>query len=133
MLINRRFLQIAGGMREDYFLYCEEVEWCLRALSRGLRLGFAEDACVVHHQGTSTGSSRDAGARSRLSVYLNERNRLLLTRDLFAYRLPVAMVASLIVLIVRFGRRGAWRQLGYALEGWWAGLRNERGPLDITA
>jgi N-acetylglucosaminyl-diphospho-decaprenol L-rhamnosyltransferase len=40
MMIGRRFLEATGPMREDYFLYCEEVEWCLRGLKRGMRLGF---------------------------------------------------------------------------------------------
>src|SRR3546814_1141560 len=34
MLVSRAFLQATGPMREDYFLYCEEVEWCLRARAR---------------------------------------------------------------------------------------------------
>ena len=30
-------------------------------------------------------------------------------------------------LLIRYGKAGAWRQLGYALGGWASGLRNERG------
>jgi N-acetylglucosaminyl-diphospho-decaprenol L-rhamnosyltransferase len=30
MLVSRRFVETAGFLREDFFLYCEEVEWCLR-------------------------------------------------------------------------------------------------------
>ena len=52
MLVGRRFLQVAGMMREEYFLYCEEVEWCLRGVRLGLRLGYAPDARVLHAQGT---------------------------------------------------------------------------------
>lgn len=40
MLIGRRFLETVGPMREDYFLYCEEVEWFLRARAMGMRLGW---------------------------------------------------------------------------------------------
>ena len=127
MLVSRRFVEVVGGMREEYFLYCEEVEWCLRARALGLTLGFAPDAPVLHEQGTATGNTTDLRQRSRLSVYLNERNRLLLTRDCFPGVLPVAAAAALVLLSLRFARRGAWKQLGYALQGWWAGLRNERG------
>ncbi len=42
MMIGRRFLSFAGHMREDYFLYGEELEWCLRARSLGLRPGLCE-------------------------------------------------------------------------------------------
>ena len=127
MLVGRSFLVATGPMREDYFLYVEEVEWCLRGLARAQTLGMATDAKVLHFKGTTTGSIQAVAARSRAPVYLDERNKLLLTRDLFRSRLPVAAAASLILLFLRFGRRGAWRPLGYGLSGWWAGLRGERG------
>jgi hypothetical protein len=129
MLIGRRFLDAVGPMREDYFLYCEEVEWFVRARARGLRLGFAPGAFVIHRQGSATGAVADRRLRPRLPVYLDERNRMLLTRDHFPFRLPVAAMASLVRIVLGGVRRGAWRQVGYGLEGWRAGLRNNRGPL----
>lgn len=128
MLVSRRLVEDVGLMREDYFLYCEEVEWCLRGLARGYRLGYAPEARVVHLGGTTTGAVSDIRQRSRTSVYLDERNKILLTRDLFPARAPVAVLAALALLLLRFGKRGAWRQLGYALDGWCAGLQNRRGP-----
>ncbi len=128
MLVGREFLEAVGPMREDYFLYCEEVEWFVRARARGLRLGFAPGAFVVHRQGSVTGAVADRRLRPRLPVYLDERNRMLLTRDHFALRLPVATPASLIRIILGGARRGAWRQIVYGLEGWWAGLAGRRGP-----
>jgi N-acetylglucosaminyl-diphospho-decaprenol L-rhamnosyltransferase len=127
MLVSRRFLDAVGPMREDYFLYCEEVEWCLRGQARGLRLGYAPDARVLHHKGTTTGSVSDWKRRPKAPVYLDERNKILLTRDLFGEKLPVAALAALAILTLRFGKRRAWRQLGYAFEGWFAGLANRRG------
>jgi GT2 family glycosyltransferase len=128
MLVGRAFRDAAGPMREDYFLYCEEVEWCLRAAKRGMRLGVAAEAVVRHVGGSATGNSSDMRRQTRLPVYLNERNRLLVTRDLFPGRLPVTACLALVVLTLRFGKRGAWRQLAFALDGWRAGLANERGP-----
>ena len=127
MLVDRGFLERAGKMREDYFLYCEEIEWCLRAGRRGEKLGYAPEAVVRHAQGTSTGGGDILRARSRLAVYLNERNRILLTRDLFPRRMPVTAPLSALHILVRYGKARAWRQLGYAAQGWLAGLRNQRG------
>lgn len=128
MLVSRRFLEVAGPMREDYFLYCEEVEWCLRARARGLRLGFAPSAFILHHHGAATGNTADVRTRSALSVYLDERNKMLVTRDRFPAWFAVAALAALALLILRFGRARAWRQLREAAFGWLAGLRGERGP-----
>jgi GT2 family glycosyltransferase len=128
MLVGRRFVETVGLMREDYFLYCEEVEWCLRAKAAGLKLGFAPDAVVIHDAGSTTGSGAAMRRRPKLPVYLNHRNQILLTRDLFPAWTPVAAVGMLAVFALRYARRGAWRQLGFALEGWAAGLKGERGP-----
>lgn len=127
MLLGRRFVATVGHMREEYFLYCEEVEWCLRGLGLGMRLGFAPKAVVLHYQGTTTGNPPDIRERGKTPVYLNERNRILMTRDLSPARLPVVVISTFLVMFARFGRRRAWRQLGYALQGWVAGLRNLRG------
>jgi len=127
MMIGRGFLETVGPMREEYFLYCEEVEWCLRGVAMGMRLGFAPDARVLHYAGTTTGSYDEITKRPRMPVYLNERNKMLTTRDRFPALVPVAALASLALLFVRFGRRGAWRQVGYGLSGWAAGLANTRG------
>lgn len=128
MLVARRFLEVAGPMREDYFLYAEEIEWCLRGMQRGMRLGFTPAARVLHHQGTTTGSVAEIRRRPRLPIHLDERNKLLLTRDRFPARLPVAAAAALALLAARYARKGAWRQLGYALAGWRDGILQRRGP-----
>ncbi len=128
MMVSRRFLEEAGLLREDYFLYCEEVEWCIRARSRGLILGFAPFARVLHHQGSTTGAGGEVKKRPRIPVYLDARNRILLTRDCFPWCLPVVALSGLALIAWTYGRRSAWTQVGHALMGWVAGLRDERGP-----
>jgi N-acetylglucosaminyl-diphospho-decaprenol L-rhamnosyltransferase len=127
MLLSRRFLETAGPMREDFFLYCEEVEWCLRAADLGLCFGYAPGARVLHYKGTTTGAVGDIRGRSRAPVYLDERNKIVLTRIRGPARLITVAPCALILLCLRFGRRRAWRQWGYAFEGWVAGMSNERG------
>jgi N-acetylglucosaminyl-diphospho-decaprenol L-rhamnosyltransferase len=126
LLVSRSFIQRAGKMREDYFLYCEEVEWCLRAVRRGEKLGYARDAIVRHAQGTATGSGGALRTQSKLAVYLMERNRILLTRDLYPGLMPVTLPLSLLHIAIKYTKARAWRQGSYALSGWLAGLANER-------
>jgi N-acetylglucosaminyl-diphospho-decaprenol L-rhamnosyltransferase len=127
ILAGRHFMAVAGPMREDYFLYAEEVEWGLRAVAKGLKLGFAPAARVWHNQGSTTGSARTIAHRPWLPVYLDERNRLHVVRDTRPWLLPAAAMAAIPLILLRYARRGAWTQSRYALSGWWAGLRNERG------
>ncbi|MBX3483732.1 glycosyltransferase [Phenylobacterium sp.] len=126
-LVGREFLRVVGPMREDYFLYCEEVEWFLRGEPLGMRLGFAPDARVRHHAGSTTGSAAAFREMPRTPVYLNERNRILLTRDRRPALLWIVTPAAALVILARYGRRRAWAQLGYAFSGWFAGIRGRRG------
>ena len=127
MMMGSRFLEVVGPMREEYFLYCEEVEWCLRGVALGMRLGYVPGARVMHYAGTTTGSYDDITKRPRTPIYLNERNKILTTRDCFPGRLPMAALSSLLLIFIRFGRRRAWKQVGYGVAGWAAGLTNSRG------
>ena len=126
LLVTRGFCQRVGKMRDDYFLYCEEVEWCLRAIGQGEKLGYAPGAFVRHAQGTATGSGGTLRTQSKLAVYLMERNRILLTRDLYPALMPVAVPLSLLHIAIKYAKAAAWRQGWYALSGWLAGLANER-------
>ena len=127
MLVSRAFVQRAGPMPEEFFLYCEEIDWCLTATRKGLRFGFAPGATVLHKQGTSTGRSTSLRTRSKLSVYLDERNKILVTRNHFPFRLPIAGAAALLLLALRYLRKGALRQFAYGVSGWLAGLLGRRG------
>lgn len=127
MMVSPKFRDIAGYLREDYFLYAEEVEWCLRGVAKGLRLGFTPHALVAHNQGSTTGSAQAHSTRGRIPIYLDERNKVLVTWDTHPERLFIAAPAAFVFIWLRYARRGAWRQLQYGLQGWMAGLRGERG------
>jgi N-acetylglucosaminyl-diphospho-decaprenol L-rhamnosyltransferase len=127
MLVSRRFIEVNGPMRADYFLYVEEVEWCLRAQRNGLRLGFTAEAIVRHHQGTTTGWAGSFRQRPKMPIYLDARNRVRLTRQMNPTWLWTAVPAILLHAIWRYARRGAWRQVAYVFEGVAAGLRGESG------
>lgn len=125
MLVTRRYIEEVGPMRDDYFLYCEEVDWCLRRGKR--RLAFAPDATIYHKHGTTIGSHKDRKKRSRLSVYLDERNKIILTRRIYPFKLPV-VAATTLLLLAQYLVAGAFTNFGHGLAGWWAGLRGHTGP-----
>ena len=89
MFVNWAFATAVGPMDERYFLYCEEIDWFLRAARCGIRLGFAPDAVVIHYMGTTTGYAKSLKERSGRSVWLDERNKMLLTRRFFPKRVVV--------------------------------------------
>ena len=117
-------------MNEDYFLYCEDVDWCMRVNPNRLR--FAPEAIVYHRHGAAIGSNRIRKKRSRLSVYLDERNKLLLSRRFYPALYPVIVIVTL-PLLAQYVVQGAFRNAGFALQGWFAGIRGEVGPPKFMA
>ena len=52
-IASRKLLQEIGGFDEDFFLYGEDQDLCLRIRKRGLGIGFIPDAVIMHHGGKS--------------------------------------------------------------------------------
>lgn len=74
MLVPREVIDAIGPMREDYFLYYEELDWCSRMARAGYAIWFNGQAKVYHKESVSTGRN------SPLKVYYLTRNRLLYAR-----------------------------------------------------
>ena len=90
LLVPSSVFKRVGGFDESLFLYCEDVDWSLRAIGNGVRALLVPNAIVDHIGGGSSRSGRKAqGAR----FYYNARNRLWLARR-GAYQLGPALVAT---------------------------------------
>jgi len=72
MLIRADFLKAHGLLREDYFLYFEDNEICLRAIRKGFRVIYNPLSIVYHKGGASTGDFME----SPTSIYYGVRNSL---------------------------------------------------------
>ncbi|OYU17817.1 MAG: rhamnosyl transferase related protein [Rhodobacteraceae bacterium PARR1] len=74
MVVSRDFLNRAGLMPEDYFLYYEEVDW---ALQRGdLPLVYCATGVVYHRAGSAIGSPAPGRKASPFSTYFKHRGRM---------------------------------------------------------
>jgi GT2 family glycosyltransferase len=49
-LLRRACLEQLGGFDEDYFLYYEDVDFCLRAQSIGWTVWYEPGVCATHHR-----------------------------------------------------------------------------------
>jgi len=113
MLVRREFIEQVGYMREDYFLYCEEIDWASRG--RGLfRLGYAPQSVVFHKEGASIGTAASGG--SPLSIFYLFRNRVR-----YAWRFHPLFVPSVLFFcsidIAKLVIRRRWLQARAALRG----------------
>ncbi|WP_456407549.1 glycosyltransferase family 2 protein [Thiolapillus sp.] len=51
MLVRRNALEDVGLLDEDYFMHCEDLDWCRRFPDAGWKILFVPQVEVTHHQG----------------------------------------------------------------------------------
>jgi len=89
VLIRRDVVSQIGPMDDGFFMYFEDVDYCLRARQAGWRIAYAPSAHVVHLR----------GGRTRESFAVEELRR----RPAYYYRSRARYLAKY------YGRTGPWR------------------------
>jgi hypothetical protein len=69
MMIRRQTLEEVGPLDEEYFLYFEDVDWCLRAWQSGWRCAYLPTATCKHHY------ARASAAGGMLGLLTNRLTR----------------------------------------------------------
>ena len=125
MFVSKDYIKTIGVMDEDFFVYYEDTEWSLR---RGnFRLGYAHDSVVHHVAGATSGSGGLRSKRSRFSIYLSERNRVIIARKRYPAAWPLFAAVALLQTLEFLVRFRSWRSFKIGLSGWWAGVSGETG------
>ena len=75
LLIKKEVVEKIGLMNEDYFLYFEDVDWCLKARQAGYKC-LVEPKSVIWHKVSSS-----TVAESFSYIYYHTRNGLLLAKN----------------------------------------------------
>jgi len=119
MLARRELVEKVGLLDDRFFIYSEELDWCLRARMAGYRLAVVKES-VIWHKG-----HRDAGRIGRPFVaYLQARNHLLMLRNNSGY-----FLAGGIFALIYFACSALF-QVGRGIAGW-AGT-GDRGCRDYA-
>ena len=58
MLVPRKVYEQVGGLDENYFLHCEDLDWCMSFRQQGWNVMFVPDAKISHFQGACSRSRR---------------------------------------------------------------------------
>jgi GT2 family glycosyltransferase len=71
LMIRRKVVEQIGLLDERFFMYGEELDWCLRAKRAGWAVMYHPDARIVHYKGESTKyNSRKATIEFYRAMYL---------------------------------------------------------------
>ena len=122
MLVRREAVAQVGSLSEDYFLYCEEIDWCWRLKAAGWRIVCVPEARVLHHAGAATRQQRAASFvrlyRSRFTLY--DRIHPLWRRLAFRGIVALGMLKELLksaVSATQDEERSAWRAACWEVLG----------------
>lgn len=74
MLVRKEAINKAGLMKENYFLYYEEMDWCDSFKKQGYTIRLNMQALIYHKESVSVGQ------KSALKEYFMNRNRILFER-----------------------------------------------------
>jgi hypothetical protein len=104
LMIRREAVEDIGLLDERFFMYGEELDWCLRAKRAGWSVVYYPDAEIIHYKGESTKyNSRKATLEFYRAMYLFHRKH-------FAPECSPA-VNAMIYTGIFFVGLSAWRRL----------------------
>jgi GT2 family glycosyltransferase len=104
LMVRREACEKVGGLDERYFLYGEDLDFCLEVSRAGYRIIYYPEAVVLHHKGAS---SRQAKRRANREFH---RAMSLFHRKHFAEETPVLLNA---LILGGISLRGTLLDIGY--------------------
>jgi N-acetylglucosaminyl-diphospho-decaprenol L-rhamnosyltransferase len=105
MLVRRQVFERIGLLDEGYFLYFEEVDFCLRAHRAGFSCWYVPESRVVHLVGQSSGITDPKRVRDRRPAYWFESRQRFFRKN-FGWRYALAAdLAFTAGYLTRCGRR----------------------------
>ncbi|VVM06535.1 N-acetylglucosaminyl-diphospho-decaprenol L-rhamnosyltransferase [Methylacidimicrobium cyclopophantes] len=133
-LIRREVIERIGLFDEDYFLYWEEIDYCLRARRAGFRVAGIDCISIRHHPG----EVRDGkNAKSETGHYYFWRNQWLYAGKAYGPWLGALFVLVRLPIFLREGFRlvceGDFHLFQRAVQGLLMGCLGQKGPAHVQS
>jgi GT2 family glycosyltransferase len=125
LLIKRETVNRVGLLDPQYFLYNEDVDWCLRAKKAGYQVCLVPSGKIWHKVSAS------AGKNSPTSLYYWGRNQFLLVKNHCPhpqrYLFYLTFITDRIILSLAFRWRGQKKEARAVLKSIKDGVKNNFG------
>lgn len=72
LMLRKSAIEELGLLSEDFFMYCEEVEWCFRAYRRRYEIWYLPTAHVIHKNQASPMESRASALNRSRRIYFEK-------------------------------------------------------------
>ena len=125
-LLRKRDWQVLGGFNEDYFMYGEEADLCLRAAQHGFKCMICPNAQIIHYGGASEKVHADKMVRlfrAKSKLFAMHWNPVasafgVLTLDLWAFVRLLAYSASRLVTDSKVEQLNTWLRVWQNRKKW---------------
>lgn len=138
LVINTKYLEDIGFMREDFFMDWIDLEWCWRAIKKGYKIIGNANVIINHNLGHRTKKffGRDIPLYNFIRHYYIIRNSIYLAlynKNLdFIHRLIIFIKTFRFVVIYPLLSKPVILHLRYCLLGLWHGVIKKLGKLDVN-
>lgn len=103
MLVRREALEAVGPMDGDYFLHCEDLDWCMRVRQAGWKILFVPHVRVVHWKGLSSRAS------PVVIEYHKHCGMVRFYNKFFRHQYPGALMVLVVIAVwLRFVAKTGW-------------------------
>ena len=97
MLVKRDAMQEIGLLDEEYFMHCEDLDWCIRFCRGNWKILFVPEAKMLHHKGVCSRT------RPIFVEWHKHRGMMRFYRKLFSHQYPgVLMWLVSVGVLLRF-------------------------------
>ncbi len=114
MLIKKETIEKLGYLPEQYFMYYEDIDYCVNAKRHGYKLGVCLNSIIYHKESASSG-----GMQSAFSIKWNTRNRLIFI-ERYVQKKVLALTwfyTTRVIVIMKYLLKGERDKISALLEG----------------
>jgi hypothetical protein len=118
LMFPRQVLEKVGEFDEDFFMYVEDVDWCVRVREAGFEVRYVPGWSVVHErsQGGANQSLTPMDGEGNLDLYFRKHGEPYSPRGLrWLRRVHYLLAAGWLLCRAATGRRGAFTEARRAL------------------